>query len=130
MRDCSSCKNSAEKRPELREVAFDETPCFKCRPSEPEQRPNIVHYGNQFEQPSAKTWKVLKPHEEEYRMETFKFWLDAWTRLDLCDQKIITIIVQNPGCCQSELARRTGVSRQAVSKKVIRLKGKFPGVFV
>ena len=130
MKDCSSCKHRVGKRPELIDVPFEDTPCFKCKPSEPAKSANIIHFGKQFDQPSYKTWKILKPQEAEYRMETFRYWLEAWATLKPCDQKIIAIIVTNPGCNQSELARRTGVSRQAVSKKIKRLKVRFPGVFI
>jgi len=130
MKDCSTCKNSVTRRPELKDVSFDKTPCASCKPSEPTRSPNIISYGAQFENPSDTTWKILKPREEEYRMETFKYWLDAWSRLDPCDQKIISLIVLNPGSSQAELARKTGVSRQAVHKKIKRLRDKFPGVFV
>ncbi len=63
-------------------------------------------------------------------METFKYWLDVWTKLEMSDQKIIALIVYNPGASQSDLARKSGVSRQAIHKRVKRLRERFPGVFV
>jgi len=128
MKDCTSCKHNAERRPELREKAFHATPCYKCKPSEPND--GHVPYGPQFDNPSEKTWKLLNLTQEEYRLETFKYWLDAWAELEPCDQKIISLIIKNPGVNQSQLARKSGVSRQAVHRKVKRLKERFPGVFV
>jgi len=108
-------------------MPFKDTPCATCRPSEPER---AVNNGAQFEHPTDQTWKILEFPEEERRTETFKYWLDAWLTIAACDQRIIAFIVLNPGASQSELARRSGVSRQAIHKKVRRLRERFPGVFV
>ncbi len=137
MRDCSSCKHSVDKRPELRDMDFNDTPCAKCRPSSinidrkriaDQYGIHIVRFEN-IEQPKAGNWKVLKPGEDENRVETFKYWLEAWHRLDGSDQRIISILMRKEGKTQAQIARDLGVSRQAVNKRLKRLKERWPGVF-
>jgi len=127
MRDCTTCKHSVQNKPENKGKAIDKLPCATCKPSEP--REGHISYGPQFEHPSEHTWRVLTAPKAEYRMETFRYWLDAWTQLEPCDQRIIALIITYPEASQAELARKTGVSRQAVHKKVRRLRKRFPGVF-
>jgi len=38
------------------------------------------------------------------------------------------LVVRNPGKTQAELAAMVGVSRQAVHKRIVRLRKRFPGV--
>ena len=128
MRDCSNCKQSVKARPELEGVPYEETPCATCKPSEPTE--GHIRFGSQFEHPSENTWKLMDAPESEYRLETFLYWLDAWEALDAPEQKIISLVVRNPGKTQAELAAMVGVSRQAVHKRIVRLRKRFPGVVV
>jgi len=128
MRDCSKCKNSVANRPELENVPFEDTPCSACKPSEPTE--GHISFGSQFEHPSDRTWKILDQQESEYRLETFLYWLDAWEGLDEPERKIVSLIVRNAGKTQAELAEMIGVSRQAVHKRIVRLRKRFPSVFV
>jgi hypothetical protein len=75
VRDCSSCKHSVDKRPELREIPFEETPCYKCRPSNPERLWNVYSYEqDHFDAPSYKTAKVLEiVTDEPYRTLTYDY---------------------------------------------------------
>lgn len=126
MKDCSNCKDSAINRPELRVMRFEDTPCAKCTPKEP-SRTNMVSYGNQFEHPSEKTWKVLKTPDEEYSLMTFRYWLDAWLQLDEIDRQTLAAIVKNKGKSLSQIGERMGMSKQAVHKRIVRIRTRYPG---
>jgi len=82
MKDCSTCKNSVTRRPELEGTEWEKSPCFKCKPFDPaEERAKmfardmlIMSYDDNFETPLPNTWKILSVvTDEPYRSITTQY---------------------------------------------------------
>ena len=62
MKDCTTCEHGVERHPEYAAAEWECLPCSTCRVNEP-PRHGVVEYGQQFEHPSARTWRVVDPLE-------------------------------------------------------------------
>ena len=127
MNECYRCPHRAELNPQFKELPFEETPCFKCSYKYQPQR-RMVEFSDSLEHPSRTTWKIEPELEFETRLETFRYWLDVWTSLTPRDRFILEAKIRNPGDMQTHIARKLGVTKQAVNNRIRRFRKRFPGV--
>ena len=108
------------------------TKCATCNVYQKLRQPETATYGDlkNIEEPSRNTWRKLDMENEEPTEMGFKYWLLVWIDLPTSMRDTISIIILNQGLTQAEIARKLGVSREAIRKRVSRLKERFPGVFL
>ncbi len=133
MNECHKCKDLVELHPEYQGMDFKDVPCSKCtlkmKPlGHVDSEHHLVRYSEKIAGQEKDTWEILDIPLIERATETFRYWLDAWSKLTRFEQETMEIIIRYPGENQSYIARKLGVTRQAVNKRIKKFRKKWPGV--
>ena len=124
MKNCSKCEHRVELNPQYQNMAWEELPCAHC------SIPSLHDDAPSARMVLMEPQKMASIYEAEgfaakplMRLKTTEALLELMTRIrDAVDLKIVQIIIRDRDATQAEIAAAVGMTQQAVSARLRRMR--------
>ena len=124
MKNCSKCEHRVELNPQYQSMAWEELPCAHC------SIPSLHDDAPSARMVLMEPQKMARIYEAEgfaakplMRLKTHEAMLALLTRIrDAVDLKIVQTIIRDRDATQAEIADAVGLTQQAVSARLRRMR--------
>ena len=124
MKNCSKCEHRVELNPQYQSMAWEELPCAHC------SIPSLHDDAPSTRMVLMEPQKMARIYEAEgfaakplMRIKTTEALLELMTRIrDAVDLKIVQTIIRDRDATQAEIAAAVGMTQQAVSARLRRMR--------